>query len=372
MKKSVLHSLFFLVGLQSIFCQNNSSSNYTWSLKPVINSGIVLIHRSSISHLVKGYPTIYEMNLVKTTPGNKLWHLENNYPDIGISFQCIDYKNPLQLGYAITTAPFIEIPLNSKKKVSRLIMRICFGATYITKKFNVFQNQKDVAIGSHINAFIQFRWFWHIQLTKKLRFEPGITFSHASNGRTKVPNLGLNTLSINMGLNFALPSNKINSYSSIDSSTKVKRKNELLTFAAIGYNQKGVNTAMLKTYVISVAYQRNIRNTHKFAIGADVFYDQNYKLDYESFYLTKAKGLDEIRMAAKIGYSYNIGKISFPIELGYYFVDNFKPDAPIVSRLAVRYYSKCGLVAHFGLRTHYAVAYNFEYGLGYRLFIGKK
>ena len=76
-----------------------------------------------------------------------------------------------------------------------------------------------------------------------------------------------------------------------------------------------------------------------------------------------------MRVSARLGYSYNIGHISLPIEMGYYVFQKSKPDGYVVSRIGVRYYSKSGIVAHFGLRTHFAVAYNFEYGLGYRFFI---
>lgn len=331
-----------------------------------------MIHRSTIGHLVKGYPTTYEVDVVKHTLGNKIWQLENNKPDIGLSFQCIDFKNPSQLGYGLIIAPFVEIPFNVRPKKSRLIIRICWGATYITKKFDINTNQKAIAIGSHINSFVQFRWFWHIQLTKNLRFEPGLTFSHASNGKAQNPNLGLNILSLNAGLNIKIPSNKNTYFTKIDSSTKVKSKNELLMYAAIGFNEREINTPPLNTYLIGIAYQRNIRNTHKFAFGVDMFYDDNYQIDYNNVFLKPAQGINKTRMSAKFGYSYNIGRISIPVELGYYFLDAAKSDAPIVSRLAVRYYSKCGLIGHFGLRTHFAVAYNFEYGIGYRLFLGKK
>jgi hypothetical protein len=360
------------MSLQSFFCQNDSVYYNNWSIRPVVNSGFIMIHRSTIGHLVKGYPTIYELNLVKQTLGNKLWHIENNKPDIGISLQCIDFKNQKQLGYAFTAAPFVEIPFNVKPKMSRIIMRICWGATYITRKFDVFENQKAIAIGSHVNAFVQFKWFWHLQLTKNLRFEPGITFSHASNGKAKNPNLGLNILSLNAGLNIAMPSKKNIYVTTVDSSTKVKSKNELLAFAALGFNQQSINGEQLKSYLVSFAYQRNVRNTHKFSLGMDFFYDQIYQIDYFNKFSVSTAGIDKYRAAARVGYSYNIGRISIPIEVGYYLLDKAKPDAPIVSRLAVRYYSKCGLVGQFGLRTHYAVAYNFEYGLGYRLFIGKK
>lgn len=373
MKVFKIFFLLFCFSYSILFSQTDSLNKPKWFIKPVINPGFVLVHHSSISHLVKGYPTIYEVDVVKPTYGNKIWQRENNNPDIGISFQCLDFKNPSQLGYALIVAPFVEIPLNKIQKKSRVIMRICWGATYVTKHFDINTNQKNIAIGSNVNSFVQFKWFWHLQLTKNLRFEPGLTFSHASNGKAKNPNLGLNVVSLNVGLNIVIPNKKNNTnYFKIDSSTKVKSKNELLTYAAIGFNQREINSPELQTYVLGFAYQRNIRNTHKFAGGIDIFYDQNYFTDYENVFLKQPQGVNQVRMSAKLGYSYNIGRISLPIELGYYFFNTANADGPIVSRLAVRYYSKCGLVGHVGLRTHFAVAYNFEYGLGYRLFLGRK
>ena len=306
----------------------------------------------------------------KPTLGNKLWHLENNKPDIGVSFQCIDFKNPQQLGYALTIAPYVEIPLNVKEKRSRVIMRLCWGATYITKSFDIYENRKNIAIGSHVNSYVQFKWFWRMQLSKNIRFEPGFAFSHASNGKAKNPNLGLNVVSLNAAFNFLIPSKKPKAETlKVDSSAGVRSKNEIFTFAAIGFNQREIATENLNTFVVSATYQRNVRNTHKFSAGVDLFYDQNYLLDYEIDLLNKPTGFDQMRVAARIGYSYNIGRISLPIEMGYYVFQKTKPDGYVVSRIGVRYYSASGIVAHFGLRTHFAVAYCFEYGLGYRFFI---
>jgi hypothetical protein len=352
-----------------LLAQNGFTGNRDWQIKPVVNAGFILVHRISIGHLVTGYPTNYELNISKPTSGTKLWHLENNKPDIGVSLQCLDFKNPSQLGYALTAAPYIEIPLNVKEKNSRLILRLCWGATYLTKRFDVNSNHKNIAIGSHVNSFVQFKWFWQLQLSKRLRFEPGFAFTHASNGKYKNPNLGLNVVSLNAGLNYLIPSKTRPEITKVDSSTKVRSKNELLVFAAIGFNQRYIATEELKTFVVSGAYQRNVRNTHKFSFGLDFYYDQNYLIDYENEFLKKPEGIDNIRMSARIGYSYNVGRVSFPIEIGYYAFQKATPDGPVVSRLGVRYYSPSGIIAHFGLRTHFAVAYTFEYGLGYRFFI---
>lgn len=367
--KKAFYSIFCCCLVLGLLSQNGITGNPDWQIKPSINEGFILVHRTSIGHLVKGYPAIYEINVSKPSLGNKLWQLENNRPDIGLSFQCLDFRNAPQLGYGLILAPYVEIPLNERKKASRLVMRLCWGATYLTKKFDIQENHKNIAIGSHVNAFVQFKWFWHLQLSKNLRFEPGFTFSHASNGRSKNPNLGMNVVSLNAALNILIPSSKKPVVERVDSSTKVKSKNEIMAFAAVGFNQREIAGKEMETYVVSVAYQRNVRNTHKFSAGVDVFYDQNYWIDYENSYLKAPTGLDRTRMAVRLGYSYNIGRISLPIEMGYYVNQKVYPDGYVVSRIGVRYYSPCGLIAHFGLRTHFAVAYNFEYGLGYRFYL---
>ncbi len=364
--KLLTYLFFIFVFVSQALAQSITNTSSIWFIKPVVNNGFILVHRNNISHLVKGNPTIYELNIGKSSSGNKLWQIENNLPDIGISLQCIDFKNPLQLGYALTASPYIEIPLNKTPKILRPSIRLCWGLTYITKSYDSNENKENIAIGSHFNSFVQFRCFWRFKLSNLLRIEPGITFTHASNGKAKNPNLGLNVASLNLGLNYSIQSKANQSSTKIDSSTKAKSKNELIFFTAIGFNQKYIASPILKTFVYSFAYQRNLRNSHKYVLGIDVFYDQNYLIDYENVFKNKAQGIDQLRMSIKLGYSYNVGRLSFPFELGYYFFQKTNPDELIVNRLGVRYYSKTGLIAHFGLRTHFAVAYNFEYGLGYR------
>ncbi|MEI6020114.1 MAG: acyloxyacyl hydrolase, partial [Bacteroidota bacterium] len=276
--------LFVVIFLSVLFCfsagaQSLRLKDKQWQIKPVINSGFIMVHRATIGHLVKGFPSIYELDISHATSGNKLWQLENNKPDVGLSFQCLDYKNPSQLGYAFSIVPFIDIPLKQEVKNSRLILRLCWGATYITKCFDIHENPKNIAIGSHFNAYVQFKWFWQIQLSKSLRLEPGFAFTHASNGKSKNPNLGLNLASINVGLNYILPNLSKTEITKIDSSTKVKSKNEFLAMAALGFNEKGVETGRLYCLLLSGAYQRNIRNTHKFSLGTDFFCDQVYADD---------------------------------------------------------------------------------------------
>jgi len=368
-KKHRFYSALFVFLSIVSYAQNGITCNPDWFIKPSVNQGFILEHRSTIGHLVKGYPTIYEFDFGKPTLGNCIWHLENNKPELGISLSVVDFKNPAQLGYAYAIAPFADIPLNQKEKRTRVIMRLAWGVTYINKDFDIKTNHKNIAIGSKVNSYVQFKWFWQIPVTKNFRFEPGFAFTHASNARAKVPNLGLNVVSANAGFHFLIPSCKKTVIEKMDSSTKVRKHNEILTYASFGYNQREVATPLLYNFHYTIAWQYNVRNTHKFGIGADMFVDQNYLIDYKQELKTEAKGFDNTRVALKFCYSYNLGRISFPFETGVYVFQKVKPDGPVVSRIGVRYYSQCGLVASVGLRTHFAVAYDFEYGLGYRFYI---
>ncbi|MCA6435678.1 MAG: acyloxyacyl hydrolase [Bacteroidota bacterium] len=354
----------------SIFGQNGLFEHPNWHIKTAYNQGIVLVHRSSINSLVEGYPAIYEINFIKPTLGNKIWQQENNLPDVGITAQLVDFKNPQHLGYGLVAAPFIEIPLNKLERSRRLHMRICWGIAYLTKPFDVHGNQKNLAIGSALNQYVQFRWFWKLKLGQALVAEPGISFSHASNARAKVPNLGLNILTVHTALNFKLPTKRLVPQNlKQDSSTKAKTKNEIVSFISVGFNQREVNLKKEMCYMWAAYYQRNVRNTHKFGLGLNVFYDENYLTDYENSNLDPNNTIAKSRMSLNFVYAYNIGRISIPTEIGYYFLAKAEADGPVVTRISVNYYAKNGLFVHAGLRTHFAIAYNFEYGLGYRMYL---
>lgn len=372
MKKASAYFFFSVFFPWLLGAQRPILGHPDWYIKPAYNQCFIMVHRANVAHLVQGYPSVFEMNVAKPTLGNKLWQLENNLPVLGISFQYIAFKNPAELGAAYTLAPYVEIPLNQVNKPSRLFMRLCWGVSYLSKDFDMTENHKNVAIGSKWNAYVQFKWFWQIPISKYMQFEPGFTFNHASNGKIQNPNLGLNLMGISAALNFRIPGKTKVEFTKVDSSTKVRSKYELLSFIAAGMNERSIEGEQLGTFVFSTALQRNIRNTHKFSLGLDFYFDENYQTDYLNVFGEEASGLEQWRISLRGGYSYNVGRLSFPIEVGYYIYQKTNPDAMLVSRIGLRYYFKNGLVAHWGLRTHYAVAYNFEFGIGYRFCLHAK
>jgi hypothetical protein len=341
-------------------------------IKVAPSYGFIYEHKSTIGNLVKGYIHALEIDFVKPTTGTKRWHHENNFPEVGLSLNLIDFSNPKQLGYCFALSPYIEIPLNKKVRATRPVVRICWGVSYLNKKFDINTDPKNIAIGSHLNTFVQWKVLWHLKLSNKFRLEPGLSFSHASNGRSQVPNLGLNVVSLNLGLTYKL-NGDVTKVDLQDSSATWKSKHEILIWDGAGFNEHEPATGTKYfSNTFGVNYYYNVRNTHKWGAGFDVDYDLQNEYHLKTSGHPAQSWLDLVQLGVKACYAYNIGRVSLPIEMGYYAVSKPKEDGPIFHRIGIRYYCKNGLMFNFTMKSHWAVAAHFDYGLGYRFSLKKK
>ena len=370
MKYIVTYFLFLstFVGL----AQKRMCGTKDFYIKVAPTYGFIFEHKSTIGHLVRGYIPGLEIDFVKPTTGCKRWHRENNFLEVGMSFNYISFSNPKQLGACFALSPFVEIPLNKKVRAIRPVLRVCWGVSYLTKKFDINENPKNIAIASHWNTFVQWKVLWHMDLNKKIRIEPGLSFAHASNGRSQVPNLGLNVVSLNMGINFKINGETVKC-DLIDSSSVWPSKHEIVIWDAVGFNEHeppGGPKYFANTF--GANYYYNVRNTHKWGGGVDICYDTQNEYHLKTSGNPANNWTDVMQLGVKVCYAYNIGRISLPIEMGYYAISKPKEDGPIFHRIGIRHYCKNGLMFNFTMKSHWAVAAHFDYGIGYRFNLKKK
>ena len=370
LKKTTI-TIFLLVTV-ILNAQHKLSGSKDFYIKIAPTYGYILEHRSTIGNLVKGRIPGLEIDFVKPTTGTKRWHHENNFPEVGLSFNFIDFANPKQLGYNFSLSPYVEIPLNKKTRAIRPILRVCWGVSYMNKKFDIDNNPKNIAIGSHLNTYFQIKNFWHINLSNKFRIEPGFSFAHVSNGRSQTPNLGLNVVSLNLGITYKL-NGEVTKSVLLDSSNTWKSKHELLVWDAAGFNEhEPANGPKYFSNTLGVNYYYNVKNTHKWGAGFDVCYDKQNEYHLQTSGHPAQNSLDILQLGVKACYAYNVGRVSFPIEMGYYAVSKPKEDGPLFHRIGVRYFCKNGIMFNFTMKSHWAVASHFDYGIGYLFSIKKK
>lgn len=325
-----------------------------------------------MGELVNGFISGYEVNFVKPASGSRLWHYENNFLERGVGFTLFNLDNPKQLGNVYAAYCFFDLPLKTKETPFRLYMRLCPGLAYTPVYFNATENHKNNVVSRPLNAYINFKWFYRWNLSPRWRMEGGLNFSHASNGRSRVPNLGINMVTLNAGLVYKFLASQKTPVTRVDSSSKRVSKNELLAWAAIGFNQVDVLGKVFVAQNYSANYYHNIRNTHKFGGGIEVTYNPAnlYTLKADSVKLSS--NFQNTQFGVKITYAYNVGRLSLPVEMGYNLYSKFTSDGAFFHRVGMRYYFKNNFVATLTLKSHWAVASFFEFGAGYRIPLKKK
>lgn len=91
-------------------------------------------------------------------------------------------------------------------RIARLTSRLSFnyewnfGASAGWNPYDSEKNQYNKMIGSDINAYINTNFYLKWILSRQLDLTTGVELTHFSNGNTKVPNAGLNTVGLKVGL----------------------------------------------------------------------------------------------------------------------------------------------------------------------------
>ncbi len=363
-------TLFLLLGYFTvvlIFSQNSFTSASVYS-----GYGAVIQHTGKIGNLIAERPFFFEINFFKTSSGYYKWHRTNHFPDYGLCFNYETLGNREKLGESYAVAPYLELPFHRQEKSITFKMKMAWGLAYLTKKFDIETNHKNIAIGTHINTFIQFRFLWQIKFSKHFFMNPNLTFIHVSNCRFSVPNLGINTLYPSLGFVYKFKENK--KYDSVvDSLSDKQNKQEGLLFAGIGVNEVEPPTGKkLFAVTVGINYYYNLHQNQQMGVGTDMFYEESLahelrKNDTDKVILNFN---NTVSNGIKISYAYNFGRLTPFIEMGIYTytATGQLPNGRFYHRLGCRYYFKNHLVAHFSLKTHFAVAYHIEVGAGYRFY----
>ena len=329
--------------------------------------GFVIAHNENMLYLIQGHAPGAEVNIFKTTSGKKQWQRAYNYPEIGVSAFYIYLSNPKELGFGISVNPYINFPLIKRKRFSLKFKATVFSAGYLSKTFDPVTNFKNGAIGSHINGFVNLRLNAHYNLTDNYRIEYGLGLSHFSNGAFKMPNLGINIPTLNLGLGYRISENKSKKIISDTSSIHLPKSKFQVVCYAGGFKAEVQppigNRYAAFTVSTSVDYLRSQK--HRFILGAELGYNGgNIKRLDEGVVVNKKSDL--LERGIKLGYALRIGSLELPLEFGYTFNTLCKKSNSVYfSRIGMRYYCSNNLVVNFTLKTHWAVADYWEFGAGY-------
>ena len=360
--------LFSILFCGTLFSQEIDPKHY--SLEADYFYGNIYEHSSDISHLITGHPSGLFLGFSKKTYGFKEWERQYNSPDWGFSFIYQDMKEP-SLGENYALYGHFNFYLLKRN----LMFSIGTGLSYNTNPYDSDSNFEDNAYGSSFSSstFIRFNYVRN-NIWKGLGIHAGLMFIHYSNGNVKAPNTSTNTFALNAGLSYQLDYKDLPEYKKerdgVDYSERIKY-NFVFRF---GWNESDViGLGQHPFYVVSAFVNKRLNYKSTIQLGADLFVSEYLKdlikfrsIAYPEDGLTGDE--DHKRIGIFVGHELRFNKNALVTQMGYYVYWPYEFENRVYLRLGIkRYFCKDKIFAEVSLKSHWAQAEAFEFGLGVRL-----
>lgn len=336
-----------------------SQENNFLGVEAQYRQGLLIAHRSSMHHLPKAHLFGAELTFYYQTKGKSEYHKLLNFPKYGVSVIGTTLGNEQILGnlfgaYAFGNFPFV--------KTERDELSGTFGAgiCYITRIYDPIKNSKDIAVSTHLNALIDLNLKYRHYFNKNWNIVMGLHLTHASNGASRVPNLGVNMVFSSIGIGYQ--------FKDVELKTKEVKINldKKWKFGLQGvFSCKEDYPIGGKLYPIgnlSFVVTKRFTNLSGIEIYADGFYKTTA---FGSVRRAEMTNWNIIQAGLFGGYNLYLNKLRVLVGLGAYVYDKFLFDGRFYARLGFKYQIIKHLHVNLGLKSHWAKADYVEYGIGY-------
>jgi len=330
-------------------------------------TGFLIAHRPNMSHLVKDRNTAFELEFSMQDNERNFTANDYRFPSRGLSFQYHDYGYKEVLGESFAILQFTKFSLIQKEKFGFLDFRIGSGIAYVTKEYDVVTNPKNNAIGSKLNAFVNFQLvyekYWNYFL-----FGAGIEMSHYSNAAISAPNLGLNTPMCFLKVGYAFIERNVFTNDTNPVIAILPRAGNRFQIHAVGSVKQNLPGYNLSEYLPVVAlqgmYRKRLNFKWDFESGIDLIYNEANRQKYDDKSYTFA---ETIQLGIFVGAAANFYKSQIFVSLGSYVYNKINPAGWVYNRIGYRYNFNAHWNAMVAIKANIGIADYLEVGIGYRL-----
>jgi len=363
----LLKHLLILPGIVSAvhaFSQKEAGPDLNLVVESKYHYGMVIPFYDAIKYLVQENASGFELLFNFPTYGRDYWDMLYGYPRAGAGYSCWDLGNRNVFGTAHAIYGFFNAPIFGFNDKLSLNYQISFGASWLTKPFDIDDNYLNRAIGSHGNVYFRIGFDARYRIFRRTEFIIESGFSHLSSGKFKSPNYGLNALTGSMGINYLFgDANRERLQPEIP--PLVNRIRHSIIYAAGVKVYDNLNGA--RYFISSLSYNLDWswKHNRKLGAGADLFYDASIAEALAVDGVNNQNNANFVRFGIHGSYALQYRKLMMKIMLGHYLYSKYTDLSLVYSRLALQYLLTNHLMLNVSLKSHMAKADFIEWGIGY-------
>ncbi len=234
------------------------------------------------------------------------------------------------------------------------------GFSYLSKKYDSSSFPVNYGIGSHINYFAQLSAYALLDLNDFATLNFGYNISHCSNGNWKKPNVGLNALHYNAGLNYRISDKK---------RFRTRRKYSAFPWyagAKIAIRDKSLDYPYKSfVWILDLGYRVQNSAAGYWDYGLDWFYDPNYYWnDQGTLIETRESQIQELGIRA--GHVFLWGRLGLRLDAGMYVIQPMHSNKPwFYNAVGWEYRISDRFLLRNRLKAHLNKADYMEWGIQY-------
>ncbi len=334
---------------------------YPLNINSVYTSGHLVKHTKDISHMARGFTNGFDIIASNLVPIHSKLNDRQQNAFINIGFHYTDYPQDYEgKSFALTFGRSGK--LLGINKFS-LYGQFTHGLGYCTNPYSK-ENNKNNAISTHIGFQIHANLTGSYPIYNNWNAIVSLGYSHLSNGSIKLPNLGYNLLSTNIGIAYHIKDKPL--AQSSDHYINSHKYYYHLTGAYFHTSSDSYSGETYPAYSFHSQIERNISLHHSVLLGLD--YNYSEIPDYPEKQKPENSGDNEANyLGLSIGASWKYSIIDFTVSKGVYLIKPWDVERPTYNQIHFKIYAMKNKYIIVGLKAHKVCAKIFETGIGIRL-----
>lgn len=360
------HLLLFLLAFAFGYLKAQGDTTFTDSKPSAIglnfDYGFLIKHSESLREIEDSYPFAIRLDWSKHLLTQKAWAFCNCFPRVGLSLAYWNWDNPEILGSGLLPIGYLE-PYFLTNRRTNLLFRMGLGGAFLTKPYNAETNPKNLSYSTLFSFSIIVGMGVNYRITDRLNLSLAARYNHVSNGGIRVPNKGLNTPTLSLGINTSLTEVNYPRLAKVEDRKAPDDKTRLSLVYFSGWsNAQFSDKSTYYVFGLSGTYDRWIGGRSAISLGTE------WIIDYSRKEEIRLKDIDAgfQQGALLLGHAFWLGKVTFSQHFGVYYFKPFRNSDDIYQRYALTYQFKPQLFAGVSLKSHRHVADFFDFRVGYR------
>ena len=352
--------------IQYLFCTGSGVFSGSWSKIIHRNPGhygFIDPNLPDLAYVLDSRPFLTELTVGSQTIGKKQWQQVNGYPELGVSLLYGNSGSQEYIGHITALVPYIQFfPFRSSRFYTAI--RIGMGAAWVEKIFNPQTNYKNLIIGSHLNFCANVMASVGVLVLPRTNLDFGVSLTHISNGSVKLPNYGLNPVSLSLGIKYDLhpPLKMIQ-----NPIPPFKKSWGYYIYAFAAFKEAApLESPVYLVNVVNLEAMKDFSYTGRFGGGISLTYDRSLTTEE---YNSPSFAWDGSKLKLEVGpylsYEYVAGNLSFPIQLGCYIYNNYIPSS-FFEKVGIRYRISKHWILGGAVKAHLGHGDFIDWGLGYK------